>query len=232
MKNNVLMRFLGWFSLGFVALVALWFMLAPYYNQVVFFSANAVFHLDDPLIAEVGQEKGAWLAYQVNGSQHYPIFEFDKYGTFFNIVLLLGLMLASPGLSWLQKSWRSGVAVVGLASLHTLFVVIQIKAQFINAGLMIPGSAEEAYAFNWMAVLMGTLGEQLLPLLIVGLLTWKAWLSTFQQAAKQAQKTQEATCTCGSGKKFKHCCGKEKQPASLPLAIANIIKRGSLKSGH
>lgn len=232
MKNNLLMRFLGWFSIAFVALVALWFMLAPLYNNIVFFSANAVFQLDDPVKASLGQGQGKWFAYKVSGNQHIPAFEFDTYGTFFNIVLLLGLMLAAPGLAWTQRAIRSGIAVLSLFVIHTFFVVVQIKAQFINSGLMMPGSAEEAYAFNWLAVLMGTLGEQLLPLLIVGLLTWKTWLSAFKQSAKQAQKIQDAVCDCGSGKKFKHCCGKAKPSASLPEVISSVLKRGSLKSGH
>jgi hypothetical protein len=223
MRDNVLLRFVARFGVIFVVLIASWFMLAPFYNAVILSSANLVLSTDDPLIASVAQAQSHWYAYSVNGSQREPIYQFDTYGTFFNIVVLLSLILAAPRLKWAGQLWRSTAAVLVLGVVHTLFITVQVKAQFINIGL-ITVSNQAAYELNWIAVFLGTLGEQLLPLLIAGALTWKAWHSEFAPLLQREPQHKNMACSCGSGKKHKNCCGRQKESS-------NLIPQSRLKPG-
>lgn len=205
MRNNVLVRFLGLFILTFAALAALWLFLAPLYNELIFTGANVLFQLDDPVAAEIEATDELWSAFHRNGQARQRVFEFDKYGTFFNVVLLLGLLLATPRMPWTKRLKRSGLALALLGLVHIVFVVVQTKAQFINLGLLLVPS-QSAYWYNWAAVLLGTLGEQLLPLLIAAGFTWKSWINAFGLEWSPAPSERNSPCPCGSGRKYKRCC--------------------------
>ena len=178
MRDNALLRLALRFVAAFVPLSLVWFFLAPAYSGWIFTVADAWFALDDPVIAALAQSDGRWFAFQLNGQARLPVLELDAFGTFFNVVLLLALMFAVPSLSLRERLWRAALAAPALAALHVLFIFVQLKAQLINVGVFVaPGN--EAYVYNWSAVLLGALGQQLLPLLIVAGLTWNAWRSLF-----------------------------------------------------
>jgi len=196
MRANFLLRFGARFGLSFALFAALWVAAAPAYNALVFAGANGALQLDDPRVAEIGTDDGQCVAFHLNGAEREASFVFDRYGTFFNVVLLLALLWATPRLSWRARLLRSALAIATLGFVQVLFVVVQIKAQFVNAGLLYMPN-QTAYMLNWVAVLMGTLGEKLFPLLIVAALSWRAWYQSLDtQRARtphSAKLTRKAT---------------------------------------
>jgi len=199
----------GKFILVFTVLTVLWWLAAPAYNALVFPVANAVLAWDDPVVARVVVEAGQWIAFSIDGQTQNPVFEFDRFGTFFNVVLLISLLLIAPGGRWWKRVLRLGSGWLILWGIHVGFIVIQIKAQFINLGLIF-ATQQTAYFFNWIAVFMGTLGEQLLPLIVVAALSWPYWVRWLQTQRTDHDKKRFGPCPCGSGKKYKRCCGKSK----------------------
>lgn len=209
MPTKALLGLIARFVFVFSALAAFWWWVAPAYDALVFPVANAVLGMDDPVTAQLAGDTEQWVAVAVDGQTKTPIFEFDRFGTFFNVVLLLSLLLISP----IRGGWgrwpRLGAGGLMLWAIHVGFIVVQVKAQFINLGLIFV-TPQSAYLYNWVAVFMGTLGQQLLPLTVVAGLSWRAWIDWFQSQSQDQAKKYVAPCTCGSGKKYKHCCGKSK----------------------
>jgi len=216
--RSALLAFALRFGAAFALLAAGWLALAPHYDWLVFQGANAAFGLDDPRIVEIGKEAGTFYAFELNGDARRPVFQFDTFGVFFNLVLLSALLLAAPRLGWLARLGRLALGWLALGGVHLAFVVVQVKAEFVNAGLtfMEPGTA---YTYNWLAALLGTVGEQFSPLLIAALLTGGAWaralgLDWGRTRPGNPPQSRNAPCPCGSGKKLKHCCGRHATPAS------------------
>lgn len=213
------LRFLG----SLLPLFLLGWGLAPAYAAAVFSAANFLFEFawEHPPTARVrvGVEGGGDLGYvyylSPDGPQ--PVFAFEKYGLFFNGVFLVAAILAAPGMRGVDRAVRAGVGMGLLALVHVLFVVVEVRAQFLNRGLLSAGSVE-AYAIHWLAVLFGPLGEGLFPLLIVGVLTGRAWKDALGLAFPSSSSRgrtrpvgRNDPCPCGSGRKFKRCCGKSRR---------------------
>ena len=208
-RRDVLFRFALRFVLFFLPLSALWMVVSPFYIQGIFTAVNVAFQLDHPSVARVGQTEGALYAYQITTAGPSPAFEFEKYGLFFNMIVLMSLLLATPELTWLSRIRRVALGGVLLAAAHVLFIVFQVKAKFVNMGLL-SVSEPTAYGLNWLAVLFGTLGEGLFPLLIAGALSWRAWTRALdlKWLPESSWVHRNSPCPCGSGKKYKYCCGK------------------------
>lgn len=169
-RRDTLVQFALRFLLYFLLLTFLWIALGPLYAALIFTGANLVFQLDNPPVARVRE----FYAYRVTETGDVPVFAFERYGLFFNAVVLAALLMATPGLVWPSRLRRVALGMALLAVAHVLFVVFQVKASFVNMGLL-SMSPPAAYAYNWLAVLFGTLGEGLFPLLIAGALSWKCW---------------------------------------------------------
>jgi hypothetical protein len=208
-RPEVLLRFAARFLLYFLPLALLWFLVAPFYSDLIFSGVNLLFQLDQPPVARVSRTGDAIYAYHLKGTSSEPAVQFKLYGLFFNAVLLMSLVLAAPGLGWGSRLARLAIAASLLGVVHVLFVVFQVKAQFVNAGILAV-SSESAYWHNWLAALFGTVGEAFFPLLIAGVLSWRAWARALDLHFIKVQtvESRNAPCPCGSGKKYKHCCGR------------------------
>ena len=208
-RHDVLFRFALRFVLFFLPLAFLWIVVSPYYVDVIFAGTNLVFQMDNPPVARVGQTESALYAYKITTAGPAPAFEFEKYGLFFNVIVLISLLLATPNLTWSSRFQRVAFGGVLLAAAHVLFIVFQVKARFVNMGLLLV-SEPAAYGLNWLAVLFGTLGEGLFPLLIAGALSWRAWARALDLKFMEQSSWihRNGPCPCGSGKKYKYCCGK------------------------
>ena len=210
LRRDLLRGFAVRFLLSLLPLTALWYAVAPAYTATIFAGANLLFGWDRPPVARVGESDGTLYAYRLTPQGPQPVFAFEKYGLFFNVIVLVAVVLAAPGLRWTERALRAGIAIVGLVPIHVLFVVVEVKAQFVNLGL-ISASPAGAYGLNWLAVLLGPVGEALFPLLIAALLTGRAWKEAlglrFSTQVIPTSFGRNAPCPCGSGKKYKHCCG-------------------------
>ncbi len=217
-RRDVLQAFVLRFLVSFVPLVFLWLGIAPVYTRGIFAGANWLFQWDRPPVAKVGIGEDGLYAYRLTAEGPRAVFAFEEYGLFFNGILLAALLLATPGLRAASRAGRTVAGLALLAVVHVLFVVVEVKAQFVNLGL-VAATPREAYTINWLAVLFGTLGEGLFPLLIAGGLTGRAWKEALSlqislpargRARRDASLGRNDPCPCGSGRKYKHCCGKER----------------------
>ena len=199
------------FLLLFGLLTGLWLLIAPLYSAIVFEAANQIFGLERPPIAQVRSASDAFYVNHLNAEGTTPVFRFERYGTFFNVILLAALLLAAPIRSWRERLKRSAIGISLLAAVHIAFVFVYVKAQFVNLGL-IAVSSGTAYAYNWLAVLLGALGEGLFPLLIAAGLSGRAWAWAlglrFPLKTRPQVVRRNDPCPCGSGRKYKHCCGR------------------------
>ncbi len=206
--ERLALRLVGWL----IPLIAFWWLVAPLYSDAVFAVSDAALGLDPALnVALAKNGAGVPTVYQITQGTEQPAFRFDRVGLFYNTVVLLALMLAVPGWRWRTRLTRLSAALGLLALAHVGFVVVQTKAQFINLGLM-QTSEFLAYLTNWLAVLVGPVGEALFPLAIALGLGWSAWAEAFDLRPGGHRETSTAVgrndpCPCGSGHKFKHCCG-------------------------
>jgi hypothetical protein len=208
-RRDVLFAFAVRFALFFVPLAFLWLLVSPFYTSLIFAGANHVFQWENAPTAFVASVDGSLYAYRWTASGPTPAFEFERYGLFFNVVLLVALLLAAPGLTWRRRIQRTALGMILLAVVHVFFVVLQVKARLVNLGLLAL-SPESAYGYNWGAAFFGVLGEGLFPLLIFGLLSGRAWVEALglRLPARPLWVARNALCPCGSGKKHKHCCGR------------------------
>lgn len=197
--------------LWMIPLVALWVLIAPIYSGAIFRASDALFGLDPTLDAAIANAGGGPpTVYDLQGDAEQPVVRFDRVGLFFNTIVLAALMLAVPGWGWRRRTARLGLAVGLLALTHVGFVLLQTKAQFINAGVT-STSEGMAYLVNWLAVLFGPIGEGLFPLAIAFGLSWRAWTEAFglqvSATTPMGAASRNAPCPCGSGRKYKRCCG-------------------------
>ncbi len=150
--------------------------LAGLYSTVVFSAAEKLLALGPSpagaLALRVGSGGGdGGFAGLLDGR---PLFRFDRYGAFFNVPLLGALGLAAPGLSAGARLARTALGLGMLALAHVAFVWVYVKAQLVNLG-MLNVSAGAAYALNWLALLLGPVGDVLFPLAIAAGLVGRPW---------------------------------------------------------
>ncbi len=208
--------------LALSGLLAAWvgLSLAGLYSTVVFSTAEKLLPLGPspagalalrppPLASASNEDEG--FAVLLDGR---PLFRFDRYGTFFNVPLLGALGLAAPGLSAGARLARTALGLGMLALAHVAFVWVYVKAQLVNLG-MLNVSAGAAYALNWLALLLGPVGDVLFPLAIAAGLVGRPWAEALglrlPQAARMSRRGEvgrNAPCPCGSGRKHKRCCGR------------------------
>jgi len=134
-----------------------------------------------------------------------------------NVLLTLALLLATPRLS---IGRRTKVAALGMFILflsHVANIVVEVKMYYITWYAPLIGigyGAFEVQAIKWLCALFQYFRAQLFPFLIWGTLCYKdLFFSVGTNRVKEMGRNQ--SCPCGSGAKFKHCCGKnvgEQQP--------------------
>lgn len=186
-EASALRRSLQRAVLVFAVTAGAWLALAPLYDRLIFTAANAVLGLADPPIATIAQDGDGFQVLRLQGPARLPAFTFDRYGTFFNLIFLIALLAATPGLRSRARLGRLVLGVLALAGVHVLFVVIEVQAQFVNAGWTY-ATPRAAYALNWAAVLLGPVGEKLFPLLLAAALSGRAWLRALGSSRPRAPR--------------------------------------------
>lgn len=139
-----------------------------------------------------------------------PTFEatLSMEGVVANIVFLLSLVLATPGMNLANRAVRTILSVLMLFLGHVLFLIIKVEVSLIATGHPAAGSP---IIWNTMDNFFEITGRVFLPILFWLLLTLPYMLG----AVDCPRETQEvrsvgrnAPCPCGSGKKYKYCCGR------------------------
>ena len=220
--------FLLRFVLAFVLLALVWWPLAPAYAHLLIMLGRPVFPMiESP--AETYWVEGAqiWATRSVfDPATGRPLklkAELWRGYASYDLILLFALILATPGWSLHQRGRLLGLGLVLITLTefafflssteysHTRSVTSQTGSVLLQAGFSRPKQILAA----WVYYFFQTMGRSLFPLLIywgmVGL-TWRpvghSVPSGTDEALALASRDRNAPCPCGSGKRYKRCCGK------------------------
>jgi hypothetical protein len=219
-------RFLLRFALVFIALAIAWsWVLAPVYAQFLAM-------LGRPVIPAI--ENTAGTTYWVEGATVYtkrsfvdptaprPIeFKIEIWRGYssYDLILLTALILATPGWSLRQRGRLVGLGLLLITATEFAFFLSTIEylqvrpVPGLSGSLLYPAgfTRPKQVVFTWIYYFFQTMGRGLFPLLIYwGMIgfTWGQSDAGERKQSEAAEAGRNAPCPCGSGKKYKHCCGK------------------------
>ena len=131
-----LLRFVAVFLCVLVVLAGLWSFLAPAYSTAVTGAARPLFRLfEAPNVTVLeAREAEIWIYRIVGPGRVAPFTWFDRY-TFFAVIPLLALLLATPGLGWRRRLARSGIGLGALFLIHTGYLVASVELSYAAIGL-------------------------------------------------------------------------------------------------
>ena len=212
-----------------MVLALAWWAVAPVYAQLLAM-------LGRPLIPAI--ENTAGTTYWVEGATVYTkrsffdpatqrplIFKVEIWKGYnsYSLILLTSLILATPGWSLPHRGKLLGlglllITVTEFAFFLSTIVYSQLKPQPGQTGVfLLPAgfSRPKQIVFSGVYYFFDMMGRGLFPLLIywgmIGL-TWrpidKGASHRKQRALARPSPSRNAACACGSGKKYKRCCGK------------------------
>jgi len=217
--------FLLRFALAFIVLALAWWALAPVYAQFLAM-------LGRPLIPAI--ENTAGTTYWVEGGTVYtkrsffdpatqrPLnfkVEIWKGYSSYDLILLSALILATPGWTLRQRGRLLGLGLLLITVTEFAFFLSTIEYSQLRpmpgqtGSLLLPAgfSRPKQIVFTWIYYFFQTMGRGLFPLLIywgmIGL-TWGQPEPGPGERPEMMVPGRNAPCPCGSGKKYKHCCGK------------------------
>ena len=202
--RSKLLWFIGKFVLFLILLALVWPFLAPGYSKLLIWPANKLLALGGiPIELRLEEEgiksylltKGPDL--QNSGSKPSP-FRMKIFGSY-EIILLIALFLATPGLKALKRLGLTAAALGTIFIYHVVDIVLGIRLLYRPSPF-----------YSW-AYMLSIFGQLWVPLLIWGLLTFRYWLPKPRTAMVTTTRRKirpNDPCPCGSGKKYKRCCGK------------------------
>lgn len=173
-----LFPFLLRFSLTFLLLLALWPVVSPYYGRAMAATGQTIFRTLALLPPEARlemRENKVWVIRRVTRSDGTAatagVNVLDE-GTYFNLVILLALITATPTLNWKARGAASviGLAILGLLHLSDLYVKLRWTAVFpgLHGSGLIPEAASPLTValFEWLYAFYSVIGFGLFPILI------------------------------------------------------------------
>jgi hypothetical protein len=190
------------FGIGLIAALivstGLFALTSPYYNTVIVqVSSTAIALLEHPrrtvLVADGNQ--GAVLRRTSVKDIRLAEYSVELY---FEVVLFLALLLATPRIRITRKLV---LAVIGLGC----FVLFHAASLTTFARAVVMGRSTRWVTFFLFAGVA-------LAVLLWALLTFRYWVAWPRGAvpAEPDHAERNDPCPCGSGKKYKWCCGKKK----------------------
>ena len=137
-----------------------------------------------------------------------PAFEADlsPQGIYSNTLFLLTLLLATPGMRLQRRAASLALAVLILYLTHVGFLVTKVEITLIAAKHPLGGAAA-----LWTTVdnFLEITGKAFFPVSIWLLLALPYMLGKVDRLTTRGLRPpgRNAPCPCGSGRKYKHCCG-------------------------
>lgn len=186
---------------AFAGTLVIYFAVLPSYRTAVLGIANPVLALlRPPIELEIATNDG-WNAYYTGGERRffYTIGGEVRHAIYLNLALLPALLLATP-VPWSRRLRLVGWGLLLLFACHVLLEVGMARTYY--------HFRTERDAVSSWAMLQLVRGGTLLGVVQWALLTWTFWLPRGAPRAVPAGAVpRNAPCPCGSGAKFKHCCG-------------------------
>ena len=133
---KLVLRFVAIFLLVTAVLVGLWSFIAPGYSTAVTGLARPLFRLAESPGVSVLETRDAeiWIYRIVGPGEIAPFTWFDRY-TFFAVIPLLALLVATPGLGWLRRLTRLGIGIGALLLIHVGYLVASVELSYAAIGL-------------------------------------------------------------------------------------------------
>ena len=174
-----------------VALTALWPWIAPGCARVILTLARPLFHLVESPNVTVLDVRGAemWVYRVVGDGQITPVVWFDRY-TWFALIPLAALLLATPGLSWVRRLASTAAGVGGLALIHTAYLVASVELLYL-AG---------AGAYTGAQILVRLLWDAAPILIWVALtaVTWRRVLGSLRSENRANEEFARSVASVGA----------------------------------
>lgn len=213
------------FALAFVVLAVAWWALAPTYAQLLVMLGRPLIPVLEyvPGTTYWVEDATVWTTRSVfdPATRRPTVFKVELWKGYssYDLILLTALILATPGWSLRQRGRLLGLGLVLITLTEFAFFLSTIEYSQLRplpdqGGSMLvpPGfSRPRQIVFTWVYYFFQTMGRGLFPLLIYwGMLglTWRPLDKTRRERPAATAPGRNAPCPCGSGKKYKHCCGK------------------------
>lgn len=161
------------------------------------------------------EARGKPVEFEVSGadlvfrSYSRPAFEADlsTEGVDSNAPFLLTLLLATPGMGWRNRAARMAAGLILLLASHALFVATKVEVTLLAAAHPLAGAA---WFWNGADNFFEITGKTFFPVLIWLLFGFPYMMGLEDRPPPprpQKAPGRNDPCPCGSGKKFKRCCG-------------------------
>lgn len=182
--------------ISLIAVTSLFAYLSPHYNRLIVRASNSLVGLLEHPRRTVLQAQGRRaLVLERSLEEETPLLRYN-YEQYFGIILFLALLLPTPRLGLAR---RIVYALVGVC----IFVVLHTLVLTINAGMDTHGGD-----YTWQRSFF-QFTRVPIAVLLWALLTFRYWLPWPKAVSlKGKQLRPNDPCPCGSGKKYKYCCGK------------------------
>jgi len=187
----MLLRFIGLFVAVLILLALAWPVIAPATTQLATRIARVGFHMVESPNVSVLEARGdeLWVHRIVGPGQIKPFTWFDRY-TFFALIPLIALFVATPGLGWIKRITRLAISLVLLFSIQTSYVVASVQLTYAAIGLTAVGPIAARTLDGWQ-VLVRVLWEAA-PLVLWVAFTASTWTRQLRGMRDRQKSHREA----------------------------------------
>ena len=174
---------------------SLFALLIPRYTWLVAQAADRLTSiLEHPRRTTITAQGDHALVSAFSSEGETPISRYN-YELYFDGLLFVALLLATPKLSLLK---RLGFVVIGTVLIMSLHVVS-----------LTAGARRDVTGRGWWLPTFLLFARPAFAVLLWALLTFRYWFPwPLAVSSRKGLPKPNDACFCGSGKKYKHCCGK------------------------
>jgi hypothetical protein len=185
--TRLVLRFVAVFLVVTALLAGIWTFVVPGYTAAVTGLARPLFRWVESPNVSVLEARGAevWIYRIVGPGEIAPFTWFDRY-TFFAVIPLLALLVATPGLGWSRRLARIGVSIGALLLVHAGYLVASVELSYAAIGLT-PVGPFLARTLDLWQVGVRVLWEAA-PVAIWILLTFGSWRRVLRRARDERRR--------------------------------------------
>lgn len=207
-------RVLLFFALSYFA----WAPVSTLYTKVLSTASNEVIPLTQlsapPSYNKVKSIKSKESKLIISYSKPEPkgtLFQIEGQEIHMNMVLLIALVLASPRLNISRRFKLLGLAIAALFVVHVWLTVCVVKVYSVE---VLHTHTDEIHGgimqniYNWGKLFYEGVGWQFFPFFIWAVLCYKTLFFKGEAATSRGRIDRNAPCPCGSGRRYKRCCGR------------------------
>ena len=138
-----------------------------------------------------------------------PAFEanLSPQGIYANSLFLVTLILATPGMRWQRRAWSLLLGMGILYLTHVAFLVTKVEITLIAAKHPLSGSSAFWESLDNFQEITGKALWPVVIWLLAALPYMLGKVDRVQTRDRIKGADRNAPCPCGSGRKYKHCCG-------------------------